>query len=468
MVSFEANVQQFILDEKLVEPGDRLLIACSGGMDSMALLHFFIKFQHNFKIQLFVTHVDHMLRGRISEEDRHFVESFCEKNNVPVFSTSIPIPNLIQKEGGNSQAICRRERYAFFSEIMEKNQINKLVTAHHADDQLESIIMALTKSGSINGIKGMYAKRNFANGTLIRPFLMVTKEEIKEYLVEMGGSYREDASNQKDDYTRNRFRHHIVPHLKKENNNVSAHAVVFAKNLQQDDDVLNTIAEERFPHIVSKNNNNSFVLKIPLFQNEAAALQRRIILILLNYIYNNSNNVHSWTLTSSLLNLCKNDEGSAVIHLPNGFIAKQQYHEVVFEKYETNSEALLEAEVPINKWTKLQGARLYIGEASNNLALENQSSSNLFYFNSQNFTPPLRIRARKDGDRISLKGMDAQKRLSRIFIDEKIPIHERDTWPVLVDAKEEILALIGIRVNKGLSKTKRLTDDLVMIIDKEC
>lgn len=121
----------------------------------------------------------------------------------------------IKKEGGNAQAVCRRERYAYFAEMMKQHKINKLVTAHHADDQLETMLMALTRSGSVGGFKGISSKRTFAAGTIIRPFLTVTKEEIRKYLEGQGGTFREDASNLKDDYTRNRFRHHIVPLLKK-------------------------------------------------------------------------------------------------------------------------------------------------------------------------------------------------------------------------------------------------------------
>ncbi|SOC26401.1 tRNA(Ile)-lysidine synthase [Ureibacillus xyleni] len=461
MVSFETKVKNYIIEHQLIANGDRLLIACSGGIDSMGLLHFFIKFQHIFEIQLFVAHVDHMLRGSTSAEDRVFVEKFCKEHGVPTFSTSIPIPQYLQEEGGNSQAICRRERYSFFEKTMQTYHINKLVTAHHADDQLESLLMALTKSGAVNGLKGMYAQRIFSSGILIRPFLAVTKEEIWKYLMELEGSYREDASNEKDDYTRNRYRHHVVPLLKRENPHVSSNAVYLAENLQQDDDFLNGLALERFPHVIEKQN-DSFLLKIPLFQNEAVALQRRMILILLNYLYNNVNTTQSKTLVLSILNLIKNTNGSALVYLPEGNIAVRKYDEVVFKKQSNDTdETKLLQEVSLNEWTHTSRFRLYIGEAS----FEPKEMTNFYYFNSKDFHLPFRIRPRKDGDRISIKGMDAQKRLSRILIDEKIPLHERDTWPILVDANDDVIAILGVRVNKFFSKTKRPTDDFILCIE---
>ena len=197
MVLFEKKVHDYIEEQQLIEEGDRLLIACSGGLDSMGLLHFFIHYKRKCKIQLYVAHVDHMLRGDTSLEDRRFVEQFCNEHDIPIFSTSIPIPKILEEEGGNSQAICRRERYNYFANIMSQKNIHKLVTAHHADDQLESMLMSLVKSGNMTGLKGISAKREFIVGTIIRPFLMVTKMEIWQYLLSREGTFREDASNLK-------------------------------------------------------------------------------------------------------------------------------------------------------------------------------------------------------------------------------------------------------------------------------
>lgn len=465
MVSFEKKVQNYIMEQQLIEEGDRLLIACSGGIDSMGLLHFFIKFQHKLKIELFVTHVDHMLRGEVSAQDRIFVEEFCRQHNVPIFSTNIPIPRLLKDEGGNSQAICRRERYAFFGEVMENHHINKLVTAHHADDQLESMLMSLTRAGTISGMKGMYPRRNFSVGTVIRPFFAVTKSEIKKYLEENGGAYREDASNAKDDYTRNRFRHHIVPLLKKENPNVSANAVQLAESLQQDDQYLNELAMNRFPHIVTKNENNSFTLEIPEFQKEPVTLQKRIILILLNYLYNNPKITQSYTLCISIIKLCESKQGSATIHLPENFVANRQYGKVFFSKQSNSEKVKSIQQIYNNEWTELHnGIRLYIGEASNVVTGPQSEDMETYYLNSTKFSFPIFIRNREDGDRIALKGMDQQKRLSRLFIDEKIPLDKRDNWPILVDSKNEVIAVLGIRVNENLSPIKRKDDDLIFII----
>ena len=243
MRDFEQKVLQFIDSEHLVNEGNRLLIACSGGVDSMALLTFFDKYKKMLGIELFVAHVDHMLRGEQSAGDRMFVEQFCGSRNIPCFSTAIPIPQLLAERGGNSQAVCRKERYAFFTAIMQEQAIDTLVTAHHADDQLESILMGLAKAGTVTGMQGIHVKRLFTKGIIIRPFLMVTKDEIREYLQKSGVNFREDVSNAKDNYTRNRFRHHVVPLLKAENEFIAQHATKFSMQLMQDDAYLRELAQ---------------------------------------------------------------------------------------------------------------------------------------------------------------------------------------------------------------------------------
>lgn len=465
-MSFELKVQQYIKEQQLIEKGDRLLIACSGGIDSMGLVHLFKNIKHTLKIELFVAHVDHMLRGEISRGDRLFVEDFCRQHHIPVFGTSIPIPKLLQEEGGNSQALCRRERYAYFKEVMEEQKISKLVTAHHADDQLESVLMALTKAGSVSGMKGIYPKRDFPGGSIIRPFLSVTKEDIKNYLEENGGRYREDASNAKDDYTRNRFRHHVVPLLKKENNLVSAHAVEFAQNLQQDDEVLTSLARERFPHIVAENERQTFTVNIPLLQMEPVALQRRIILILLNYLYNSNGNENS-RLLSSILNLCSTVYGSGIIHLPGQMIAKRSYGKVQFMPLEEHTiEPLDLQQVNLEEWMQLQnGIRLYIGNISN-AVLPRGNGTKTLYFNSEEVPGPFYIRARKKGDRIFLKGMEQPKRVSRLFIDEKVPAEQRANWPLLVDRNEGVVAVLGLRVSGKLSIHPQVGHDSMILLSE--
>lgn len=465
MRDFEQKVLQFIDSEHLVNEGSRLLIACSGGVDSMALLTFFDKYKRILGIELFVAHVDHMLRGEQSAGDRMFVEQFCESRNIPCFSTAIPIPDLLVEHGGNSQAVCRKERYAFFTAIMQEQAIDTLVTAHHADDQLESILMGLAKAGTVTGMQGIHVKRYFTNGIIIRPFLMVTKEEIRGYLQKSGVNFREDPSNAKDDYTRNRLRHHVVPLLKAENEFISQHATQFSMQLMQDDAYLRELAQEAYDRLVKKKSENCYEVEITAFLKEPLALQRRLILILLNYLYNDTNTFQSHTLCTSILKMFQTQNGSSMINLPKRFVVSRQYGRVFFQK-EQEKTPIASEELTFNEWNEGRDVRIYIGETSR-MTAPLSAGAQIYYVGADTLAFPIRIRTREVGDRIQLAGMSEPKRLSRLFIDEKVPLTKRDDWSLLVDAHNEVLAVIGLRVSSKFSRTRRAGDDYVFVVESK-
>ncbi|WP_042479038.1 tRNA lysidine(34) synthetase TilS [Bacillus ndiopicus] len=457
MDSFETNVMHYIKKQQLVVAGDRLLIACSGGVDSMGLMYFFQSMSRQLQVEIVVAHVDHMLRAEVSAADRAFVEQFCAKHGIPIHSTAIPIADILKKEGGNLQTVCRKERYSFLAQVMREMDCTKLVTAHHADDQLETMLMALAKGATINGLQGMAASRPFANGELIRPFLAVTKADIANYLESNGGTYREDASNAKDDYTRNRFRHRIIPLLVEENHHIATHAVQLASQLQQDDAYLTELAKEAFERVVEKKTEEIYTIDISTFQRVSPALQRRLILILLNYIYNDSSTLFSQSLLSSIYTLFETTNGSATIHLPNHYVMRRAYNTVTVCPYEVYE--VREAEVlTLNKWLDYGYIQLFVG------AYAGQHDGECYYFQSREVRFPLHIRTRQEGDRIQLANIAQGKRLSRLFIDCKIPLAERDNWPLLVDAEDEILAVLGVRVNNKFSKRRRPEDDCVLVV----
>lgn len=458
----EHQVLAYIKQHQLITSGDKLLVACSGGVDSMALLSFFYKFQHYFQIELSVAHVDHMLRGEASAGDRNFVEQICAKWGIPVFSTAIPIAEYLEQEGGNSQAVCRRERYHFFEKVMVEQNINKLVTAHHADDQLESMLMAMTKASSLNGLKGIMPKRPFLNYFVIRPFLAVTKSEIREYLHTEGQTYREDASNEKDTYTRNRFRHHVVPFLKKENPSISQHVVQLADQLTEDDRYLMQLAEIRFSTLFEERRGNCYKVAISDFQSEPLALQRRLILILLNYLYHDSKVIQSYVLCTTILKLFDTSVGSSSINLPEGYIARQQYGEIIFEK-NRQSHQWMKQNLTLNEWNWVGEFRVYIGELAK-CEDSLQAMYKPYYFTASTVQFPLYVRVREEGDRIALSGMQQKKKVARIFIDEKIPLVKRAYWPLLVDANNELLAVMAIRVSNQFSDVRLAAHDSVLLI----
>lgn len=464
MKHFEYVVENLIEETVLFSSNDRLLVACSGGVDSMALLHFLLAYQKKCPVKIVVAHVDHMLRGEVSAADRRFVETFCEERGLRCVSTAIPIERIVEAEGGNVQAVCRQERYRFFEEQMTLNECTYLVTAHHADDQLETMLMNLAKSPSATGMQGIKVKRPFASGFVVRPFLVVTKVDILGYLQNKGGTYREDSSNTKDNYTRNRIRHYILPLLQAENPKVAQHAVEVARQLEADDQFLMTLAQDSFLQIVKKTGEMQYELEIKRVLDEPVALQKRLVLILLNYIYKDTNTVQSSILCLSILKLIQTQNGSAMLNLPQQIIAKREYGKLFIQKQQSHQPSAGQ-QITLNEWTEYEGYRVYIGDSSKYVTAQSEQGD-VYYVDASFLNFPIQIRPRLDGDRIHLTGMASAKRVSRLFIDEKVPLAKRDYWPILVDGKNEVLAVLGIRVSNIFSKARRQDGDLTVIVQR--
>jgi len=189
----------YIVHHLSVNKTDKILLAVSGGIDSMVMLDLFRKC--NFHIE--VAHIDHSTRNGESSIDALFVSEYCQLHDISCHIKKLDYKIL---SNGNFQANARKERYSFFEEIMSASNINHLATAHHKDDRLETFIMNLNRKSGLNGLTSLRAR----NISIIRPLLNINKSDILEYAKKYSIKYREDSSNLEDDYTRNRVRHYIT------------------------------------------------------------------------------------------------------------------------------------------------------------------------------------------------------------------------------------------------------------------
>lgn len=235
MLPFERKVDDFIKTNTLITKGDSVLIGVSGGPDSVALLHYLVQKRNIYNISIRAAHVDHMLRGKDSYNDLLFVQELCKQWNIPCEAIRINIQEKMGALNKGMEETARIYRYRFFQDIMEKYQHNKLLLGHHGDDQIETILMRLTRGSTGKGRAGIPLRRAFANREIIRPLLCVTKKEIEEYCHIHDLSIRIDSSNFEQDYTRNRFRLNVLPFLKKENNHVHEHFQRFSEEILSDE-----------------------------------------------------------------------------------------------------------------------------------------------------------------------------------------------------------------------------------------
>lgn len=437
----EHQVKEFLAQHDMEHRGKRLLLACSGGADSVALVRCFHQLAHTMQWSLGVVHADHQLRGEASHGDRVFVEQLAQSLELPVYAKALPVPERLQ-QGGNTQQVCRDERYTYFASVLHTYGYDVLVQGHHADDQIEAVLMMLAK-GSESTSMGIPLQRPFEGKTLIRPFIGIERTTIEAYLNELGQSYREDASNLSDAYTRNRFRHHIIPQLYEESPSLARQIYKFVEHRQQEEDVLQELSQKKLHQLTRRSQNGHATLDGKGFRELPIALQRRVILLVWNYLQPNTQALSS-QLLASLLTICQSTHGTQQISLPSGYQLTRSYDDLIFEKSVEHTIRQQDVIVPDQWMAVMPGVQLLLTQSLAHFEGER------WYIDVPEDELPLRIRSREPGDRIHFGSH--HKKVSRVFIDCKVPKEKREGWPLLVSQKNGILGLIGLRYSDRLNK----------------
>lgn len=445
----EQAVGKFIKKHQLLKKHAKVLVAVSGGPDSMALLHYLHQRQEKWDLEIVVLSVDHQLRSEESAADLTYVEEICKQWQIPFHGTSLNVPLYEETHRVSTEVAARNMRYQYFSERMQELNGDYLALGHHGDDQVETLLMKLVRTASATAFSGIPVKRKFAGGEIIRPLLAVTKAEIEAYCQQHHVEVRTDLTNFDDIYTRNFYRNHIVPLLKDKNNNIHMTAQHLSETLHEDEMYLQKQAQTVVQEAVQfSSEKRQAEMEINLFKKYDQSLQRRAFHLILNYLYETLPNQLSYAHEEAFFKLFKQESGNAEIHFPYALVLKKAYDKLIFyfETKQLTSQPFLKTLNIPDRIPLYDGSIITV-----NMTKHQQAEHRLsFYIAPSEVVFPLQIRNRLPGDRMTWKGLNGTKKLKDIFIDEKIPLHERNTWPVLVDAEERVLWLIGLR--KGIRK----------------
>lgn len=435
------KVEQFIERHRLLKKDSTVVVGVSGGSDSIALLHYLWTMKDKWSLTLIAAHVDHMFRGKESYEDLLFVKAFCEKYNIQFEGASIDVPAYIKSHRLSLQAAARECRYDFYDSVLEKYNADYLALAHHGDDQVETMLMRMVRGSYGKALAGIPVERKFKRAMLIRPFLCLTKLEIEQYIAECSLSYRLDPSNNKDDYQRNRFRHHVLPLLKKENPNVSERFQALSELLAEDQELLEGYAATELEKAVIEKTETKVVFLIDEFQKMPISLQRRGIQLILKYLYRTVPSSIATIHINQLLSLLVNENPSGTLHFPKGLIVTKSYKQCTLAiNQEEKKHSLLSYSLSVPGEVFIKDDFSIRAEWIEGIP-EKIDGIDFFICNPDVLALPLHIRSRSDGDRMTIKGMNGTKKVKAIFIDEKIPRDQRDNWPIIEDANGHILWL---------------------------
>jgi tRNA(Ile)-lysidine synthase len=419
-----------------------IAVGVSGGPDSLALLHYLSEQRERKSLRIIAVHVDHMFRGDESYQDAMFVKDFCEKRGLPFEMKRVNVPAYMEETGLSSQQAARECRYAFFEEVMDKHQLEYLALGHHGDDQVETVLMRLTRGSSGAARAGIPFSRKIGPFTVFRPFLCLTKRELEEYCAENSLEPRIDPSNQKEYYSRNRFRKTVLPFLKEENPGVHEHFQRFSEELQMDEKYLLELTRKELNKVMKKED-RGVTIHISSFREMPMPLQRRAIKLILNYLYNDRPASLSAIHIEKIFSIIRNPHPSGTLDFPSGLRIIRSYGNCQFTLNPPERQSYC-FEISGPKQLILPNGDLIEAQLLND-AHVGDISNYRFIIDLEETSTPLYIRTRKDGDRMSLKGIKGSKKLKDIFIDMKIPLGQRDEWPVVTDREDRILWLPGLK-----------------------
>lgn len=414
-----------------------IVVACSGGPDSMCLLDLVTKLKDELNLNIIVAHVNHKLRSE-SEEEAKMVENYAKENNITF--ELLEITDYIN--GNFTEEDARKRRYNFFNEIIKKYQASALLTAHHGDDLIETILMRLTRGSNLSGYIGIKEISQNENYKTLRPLLTITKDEIVNYLKENNVPYRLDKTNEELKHTRNRYRHIVLPFLKKENPKVYEKYLKFSKELIEYDNFVNTyIKDKKF--IVD----NSIVIN--KVSSEIDFIKRKCLELLIKDIQKKDYFDVSDEQMNNLMKLY--NQSNKTIDLNNNYMGVNSYGKIYIKKKENK----VLNEIVLDKDIKLEDYIFYYNSQ------DGDNSNSCIYLNTSEITLPLKIRGVLPGDKMKIKNLNGSKKISDIFIDSKVPKDKRSTYPIVVDSKNTVLWVPNLKKSQ-FSKDKSQKYDIII------
>lgn len=453
------NLNEFDQKQKVV-------LAVSGGVDSIVLFHLMREFSKENDVEIVVAHVNHQLRDEADAEEE-FVKKLVETYKIPFY-----VHRWLKKDQpqtGTEEA-ARNMRYQFFKEVMNQTDASILMTAHHQDDQVETILMKLTRGSTLEQITGIERVQPFHKGYLVRPLLSFSKETIYDYAHRMNLHYKEDLTNQELLFSRNRFRNQIIPLLKEENRQFNEHVEQFSSDLRDVLQIAKGPIEEAYKNVV-KEDKGTYAFQIEDFYQLPPPLQRAMLKLLLENLYKKTTEDYKTTYIQLIIDWLKDTEGHSKLHLTADMEVKKSYNNITFKKRtaetsQSGSKAVFTL-TESNETIQLSENETLSIRRLEKKPMEMQDEKNedavdYLILPVRKDLFPLTIRHRQPGDRMSYQGLKGSKKIKDIFIDEKVPLEERENVWLVEDKKGRILWLIGFRKMYLLSDKE--TDKLTYIL----
>ncbi len=408
--------------------GKKVLVAISGGLDSVVLAHLITEL--NFDISL--AHCNFQLRGKESDLDEAFVLQIAQEKTLPVFIKKFDTEIFAKKNKLSIQIAARQLRYKWFEELISEHHFDYVLTAHHADDNLETFLINLTRGSGLDGFTGIPA----INRNIIRPLLTSSRDEILTFAKEKNIEWREDESNSSIKYVRNKIRHQVIPVLKEINPSLLETFSKTSKNLQESNQIIEDRVSEIISEVVSKENDiTKFdIEKLKSLSNPKAYLYQ----ILKTY------NFTEWNDISNLLSAQSGKQIFSETHRllkDRGFLLLSKNTPKSTDKKFLIKQHQTEVQEPIH---------IRIEKVNEISTVNNQ----IIYVDADLLKFPLTLRKWKNGDYFYPKGMKGKKKISNYFKDKKLSLLEKENIWLLCSSENDIVWIVNERNDRRFLATK--------------
>lgn len=441
--SFRAALRAFADREALLPAGATVLVAVSGGADSVALAYLL----HTSGIDVQIAHCNFRLRGEESGRDEAFVKNFAQQLGVPFHVTHFDTNTYAESMRLSVQEAARQLRYAWLEELRLQTGVAIIATAHHMQDSVETLWMNLSKGTGIAGLHGILPKQ----GALVRPLLFATREDIAGYMVAEQLAFVEDSSNASDKYTRNYFRHHILPPLREAYPDVIRQTGASIQRFREAEILYQQALEGYRKKLVEQRGEEYFIPVLKFKQVHPLAT------IAYEMLKPFGCNTHQ---AAQVVDLLESGPGKFVTTASHRILRDRKWLIITPLREEASAHFLIEAG---QTEQIIPGYRLTIREAAYD-GHPIPADPNMAYLNAAELTFPLMIRKWKQGDYCYPLGLNKKKKLSRLFIDQKLSLAEKEKIWVLESGKR-IVWVIGMRLDHRFRVTEHTGKILVLKLE---